>query len=254
MRTIVLAVTELAQRLAASALEVQRGGVEEGDRHLAEQLLPAAIKILLDGIRHDAAVGDLLAEPSHRQVGVIEGEVFGAGNAEAVVPAAGVAVRARDHQSVQHREVDRALDVEAEPAAGEKRIDHLAAAGLPPQPPEHQVRADADPPQLSQLAAIVARQHDRPSRMPRCRCRQRIQHPGLLDLVATPQRLDDALYMASALAGVLDQIEILVGADLLDPDKHRGAPWRSPPKHHEKRDSVKTKRAERLSHLAPQNE
>src|SRR5436190_23239770 len=60
--------------------------------------------------------------------------------------------------------------------------------------------------------------------------------------------------MASALAGVLDQIEILVGADLLDPDKHRGAPWRSSPKHHEKRDSVKTKRTERLSYLAPQNE
>ena len=120
MRTIVLAVTELAQRLAASALEVQRGGVEEGDRHLAEQLLPAAIKRLLDRIRHDAAVGDLLAEPSHRQVGVIERQVFGAGNAEAVVPAAGVAVRARDHQSMQHREVDRPLDVEAEPAAGQK--------------------------------------------------------------------------------------------------------------------------------------
>jgi hypothetical protein len=74
-------------------------------------------------------------------VGVIEGEVFGAGNAETMVPAAGVAIRARDHQAMQHRGIDRTLDVETEPAAGEKHIDHLAAAGLPPQPAEHQVRA-----------------------------------------------------------------------------------------------------------------
>jgi hypothetical protein len=29
----------------------------------------------------------------------------------------------------------------------------------------------------------------------------------------------------AALANVLDQIKILVGADPLDPDEHRGAPW-----------------------------
>jgi hypothetical protein len=102
-----------------------------------------------------------------------------------------------------------------------------------PQPAEHQISADADPPQFGQFPAIEARQHDRALRMPRRRGHQRIQHPGRLDLVATPERLDHALHMPSALAGVLDQIEILVGADLLDPDEHRGAPWRSPQKHHE---------------------
>ena len=55
----------------------------------------------------------------------------------------------------------------------------------------------------------------------------RIQHPGRLDLVPTSQRFDHALHVPPALAGVLDEIEILVGADLLDPDEHRGAPWRS---------------------------
>ena len=51
--------------------------------------------------------------------------------------------------------------------------------------------------------------------------------PGRLDLVPTSQRFDHALHVPPALAGVLDEIEILVGADLLDPDEHRGAPWRS---------------------------
>jgi hypothetical protein len=164
-----------------------------------------------------------------------------------------MAIRAGDHQAMQHREIDRALDVEAEPATGHQSFDHLAAANLMPQPPEHQVRPDADSPQLGKLAAIEARQHDRPSRMPRRRRHQRIQHPGRLDLVATSQRLDHALHVASALTGVLDQIEILVGADLLDPDEHRGAPWRFPRKHHEKCDSVKLQRTEHPTHLAPQN-
>src|SRR4249920_1321432 len=141
-----------------------------------------------------------------------------------MVPSAGMAIRARDHQAMQYREIDRSLDVEAEPSTDEQGTDHLGAYGLPPQPTEHKIRADADPPQLGKLAAIEARQHDRAPRMPRRRGHQRIQHPGRLDLVPTSQRFDHALHVPSALAGVLDEIEILVGADLLDPDEHRGHP------------------------------
>src|SRR5512134_3751922 len=141
-----------------------------------------------------------------------------------MVPSAGMAIRARDHQAMQYSEIDCSLDVEAEPSTDEQATDHLGAAGLAPQPTEHKIRADADPPQLGKLAAIEARQHDRAPRMPRRRCHQRIQHPGRLDLVPTSQRFDHTLHVPSALAGVLDEIEILVGADLLDPDEHRGAP------------------------------
>ena len=49
-----------------------------------KQLLPMAVEVLFDGIRSGAAVGDLLAEPNHRAVGVIERQLFSAGNAEAV--------------------------------------------------------------------------------------------------------------------------------------------------------------------------
>ena len=161
VRTIVFAVAELAQRLSAGTLEVQRCRIEEGDRHFAKQLLPMAVEVLFDGIRSGAAVGDLLAEPNHRAVGVIERQLFSAGNAEAMVPSAGMAIRARDHQAMQYREIDRSLDVEAEPSPDKQGTDHLGAAGLPPQPTEHKIRADADPPQLGKLAAIEARQNDR---------------------------------------------------------------------------------------------
>jgi hypothetical protein len=47
-----------------------------------------------------------------------------------------------------------------------------------------------------------------------------------------PERLDNALRMAAALARVLDEVEVLVGSDLLDADKHGAAPY-SRHQHHD---------------------
>src|SRR5246500_5157482 len=78
--------------------------------------------------------------------------------------------------------------------------------------------------QLRQLAAIKARQHDRAARMARRRGDQPVDQTRGLDLLAPAERLDDALHVAATLAGVLDQVEILVGSDLLDADEHGAAP------------------------------
>src|SRR4029077_12118367 len=64
--------------------------------------------------------------------------------------------------------------------------------------------------QLRQLAAIKARQHDRAARMARRRGDQPVDQTRGLDLVAPAERLDDALHVAATLAGVLDEVEILV--------------------------------------------
>src|SRR6476659_5190877 len=83
--------------------------------------------------------------------------------------------------------------------------------------------------QLRQLAAIKARQHDRAARMARRRGDQPVDQTRGLDLVAPAERLDDALHVAATLAGVLDEVEILVGSALLDADEHGAAPcsWQS---------------------------
>ena len=47
-----------------------------------------------------------------------------------------------------------------------------------------------------------------------------VEQIGILDLVAPAKRLDDALDVATALADVLDEVEVLVAADLLDTDEH----------------------------------
>jgi hypothetical protein len=82
----------------------------------------------------------------------------------------------------------------------------------------------ADAAQFRQLAAIEARQHDRPSRMPRRRGDQPVDQARGFDLVAPAERLDDALNVAPALACVLDEVEVLIGSDLLDADEHGAAP------------------------------
>ena len=60
--------------------------------------------------------------------------------------------------------------------------------------------------------------------MARRRGDQPVDQTRGLDLVAPAKRLDDALYMAAALAGVLDEVEVFVGSDLLDADEHGAAP------------------------------
>ncbi len=193
------------------------------------------IERLLDGVRRGAALLEILAEPGHGPISVVERQVFGAGNAKAVVPPASMPIRARHHQSMQHREIDRSLHAKAEASTPQEPVDHLGAAGLAPQAAKHQIRANAHPLQFGQLAAIEARQYDRTPRVPRGRSHQRIEHPGGLDLIAATQRLDHALDVPPALTGILDEIKILVGPNLLDPDEHRGAPWRSPQRHHKVR-------------------
>jgi hypothetical protein len=49
---------------------------------------------------------------------------------------------------------------------------------------------------------------------------QAVEQAGGLNRVAPAERLDDALDVATALADVLDEVEIVVAADLLDTDEH----------------------------------
>src|SRR5512134_3655590 len=136
-----------------------------------------------------------------------------------------MAVGARDHEAVQHREIDRPLDIEAEPPRHQQGSEDILAADLTPQPAKHQVGADAEPPQLRKRAAVEGRQHDRAARMTGGGSDQGVKKPRCLDLIAPAQRLDHPLHMAAALASILDEIQIFVATDLLDANEHGAASW-----------------------------
>ena len=52
-----------------------------------------------------------------------------------------------------------------------------------------------------------------------------VEQARVFDLVAPAECFDDALDVASALADVLDEVEVFVAADLLDTDEHGWCPW-----------------------------
>ena len=63
---------------------------------------------------------------------------------------------------------------------------------------------------------------------------QPIEQTRGFDLIAPAERLDDTLHVAATLTGVLDEVEVLVGSNLLDADKHGAAPC----SRHQHHDSV----------------
>ena len=254
VRPVVLGMPTASKVDTTLAFEPQRGGVVERHRDRAEQRPAVAIECFLDRFRHDPSLADVLSQPSHRFVGMVEGEVFGTRDLEPPLPAAGVAIRARHHQPVQHRQIDRPLQVEPKLPIGQQVFEHRLATGLDPQSAKYQIGSDARPPQLPELTAIETRQHDRTSRMACRRGHQGIDEAGSFDLVAAAKRLDHALHMPAALARVLDQIEIIVRPDLLDPDEHgmeSSCDSRQSPHIYA---SINMNRRRMLYHLAPQND
>jgi len=77
---------------------------------------------------------------------------------------------------------------------------------------------------LRQFAAVEAGQHDGTAGMAGGGGDEAVEQAGVFDLVAAAERFDDALNMATALADVLDEVEVLVAADLLDTDEHGWCP------------------------------
>ena len=62
------------------------------------------------------------------------------------MPVVSVTIGAGDHQPMQHGQVDGPLDIEVELPFAQQVAEDIRATGLSPQPPEHQVGADAEPP------------------------------------------------------------------------------------------------------------
>ncbi len=144
----------LAERGATVTFEIQRGGVEEGDRQRAEQRFAMLVERLLDRIGAITCLTvilaiDRLAQPGHRLIGVVERQNLCTADLDSLLPGTGMAGGGGD---------------------------------------------------------------------------QAVEQAGVRDLVAAAQRLDDALDVTAALADVLDEVEVLVAADLLDTNERGWCP------------------------------
>ena len=213
VRAMVLAVAVAAEGLPAGAFEVETGGVHEHQVEPAEQIAPMGEQPLLDQVL-GAARGErrarvllrlrqLLAEPRHRPVEMLQLQRLGAGDPVVLAPAIGRQVRAATHQPVQNGEEDRPLEREPVLALLGHVLDHRPAAGLGPQALEHQGRPD--PPHRRRRVVLRRAQHHRVRREARPRAHQPLQlaarrervqaaeggdHP-LADLATHPPALGD---------------------------------------------------------------
>src|ERR671910_3851673 len=107
---VVLGGAVSSQRVAALALKGERGGVHEHDGEIGEQIPLAGkqrlLALVLDRARREgrgvilALFGQLLPEPGHGTVEVMEGQASGARDGIVLHPRCAVAVRARDEQAV----------------------------------------------------------------------------------------------------------------------------------------------------------
>jgi hypothetical protein len=114
IRTMILAVAMLAQRLAAGTLEGQAGAVHEHQLEPREQVAPMRKQSLLHHVlqaaqcERRAAVlflfRQFLAQPGHRPIEMMQIEPLNACDGVVLAPAISGAVGATHEQPVQHRE------------------------------------------------------------------------------------------------------------------------------------------------------
>ncbi|MDE0522103.1 MAG: hypothetical protein OXH79_09140 [Boseongicola sp.] len=227
----VLALAEPARRLAAEAGEVQRGGVEEHQVEVGEQVPAAGEQRLIDevlGPPRRGAAGlrgvERLAEPAHRAVHVMQVQPVDALDGLVASPAHRAAVRSGDRQPVEHGHERRPLDVEPVPAADEQRPDRVPAPGLPPQPLEDQGRADGGDPGVRLRAGALGKDHQALGEAG-AGTQEPVDGAAGGEPVEPAERGDDRLPDPFALAAVLDDLEALVRAGPLDTDEHGGAPF-----------------------------
>ena len=164
----------------------------------------------------------LLAQPGHGAVELVQGETVDAGDGVVGQPLLAGPVRARDHEPVQHGREHRALDRELEAAPGEQVLDDGAAAGLLPQAPEQQGCSDARARELIRVAGRELGQDHGALGVAGDRTGQALELARGDDGLLAAEILDDALLGAAVLAHALDEIQVGVAVDVLLADEHAG--------------------------------
>src|SRR5512135_224111 len=227
---MILAEAPLANLLAALPLEVDRGGVEEDQMQVGEEVTAVGEYLLLDPIL-DAArgewclarllvLGQLLAEPGHGPVEVMQ--LPGVAPLDLVVgsPLVGGAVAAGVEQAMEDGEEDGPLDIELEAAPVEESLDDPLAPRLLPEPPEDQGGSDASGDDGRELSLGVSREEEDRLGQPCARDQQGVELATLLQLVESPQGGEDPLSGPAILPAVLNDLEIGAWSGGLGAEEH----------------------------------
>src|SRR3954453_931650 len=128
--------------------------------------------------------------------------------------------RPGDHDPVQHGGEDSTLDRKLEAPPGEEILDHRAAAGLLPQAPEQQGRANALAGEPRGVAGLDLGENHGPLGVTGDGTGQALEGAGGGNGFLSAEVLDDALLVAAVLAHGLDEVEVGVTVDALLANEH----------------------------------
>ena len=121
---------------------------------------------------------------------------------------------------MQHGSEDGALDRELEGSLRQQSLDHGPAAGLFPQAPKQQRRANALADKPLGVAGLDLRQHQGTFGVAGDRTGQALEGTRRRQGLLATEVLDDALFGTAVLAHGLDQVKVAVAVDALLADEH----------------------------------
>ena len=110
--------------------------------------------------------------------------------------------------------------IELEAATLEELFDDVAASGLLPEPLEDEGRSDASCGDGGELAFGVSREQQDGLSQASAGDQESVELSGLLELVESPERGDDALFGSSVLPSILDDLEVGACAGRLGAEEH----------------------------------
>jgi hypothetical protein len=163
---------------------------------------------------------DLPAQPAHGPVELVQREFLRPRDAITFLPRFRRTVAARGKEPVQHREVNRPLQIEGMPAFASQIPHDFLKPHAFPQPPEHQVRPDLGDGHRLRLSGSM-RVHDfdlfavaQPAP------HQAFKLPARLEDVEPAQRGDDLLSHCLAPPHTVGDLQVSVSFGGLDSEKH----------------------------------
>src|ERR1035437_6000630 len=215
---MILGIAAPAERLPAGTLKIETGRVHEHEIELAEQVASAPGQAVFDDVLEAArckrgavilfARRQLLTEPGHRPVEMMQVEPLDAVDPVILSPPIGRPVRTTGAQAMQHGEEDGAFERKPMLALPGELLDDGPASGLLPQPFEHQGGPDESD-VSGDCGAVVDRiDDDRLGGEARAGSQKPFQLSALAQILDTPQRGDHLLADLRAVAGAFADLQI----------------------------------------------
>src|SRR5450830_1203896 len=218
VRPMILGIAVPAEGLPARALEIETGRVHEYEIEFAEQVAPLLEQAFFDNVLEAArrkwgavilfARRQLLAEPGHRPIKMMQVEPLDAVDPVVLSPPIGRPVRSTSEQAMQYGEEDGAFECKPMLALTGDLLDDGPASGLLPQPFEHEGGPDAPHVSGNCSAVVDCVDDDRLGGEARAGSQKPFQLSALAQILNTSERGDHLLTDLRAVAVAFDDLQI----------------------------------------------